>query len=202
MPVIDPDSVKGFLAPEEGAALADCAREAGALGPCLEIGSYCGKSALYIAPAARAAGSVLFTLDHHRGSEEHQKGEGYHDPDLADAATGQVDTLPELRRNLARAGLEEDVVILVGRSAEIARWWRTPLGLLFVDGGHSREAAEADWAGWAGQLARGGLLAIHDVHPDPRDGGRPPYEIWLKAMASGLFEPVRRVGCLEILRRV
>lgn len=200
--MLDPDSVKGFLAPEEGEDLARLAREAGRLGPVLEIGSYCGKSALYLGPAAREAGTVLYTLDHHRGSEEHQPGEEYHDPELFNAALGVFDTLPALRETLFRAQLEDCVIPVVGRSAVIAANWQTPLGLLFIDGGHSMPAALDDYRGWAGRVVAGGILAIHDVFPNPEDGGRPPYEIWKLAVASGLFEPVRRTGTLEVLRRL
>lgn len=200
--MLDPDSVKGFLAPEEGEELARLAREAGRLGPVLEIGSYCGKSALYLGPAAREAGTVLYTLDHHRGSEEHQPGEEYHDPELFNAALGVFDTLPALRETLFRAQLEDCVIPVVGHSAVIAANWQTPLGLLFIDGGHSMPAALDDYRGWAGRVVAGGILAIHDVFPNPEDGGRPPYEIWKLAVASGLFEPVRRTGTLEVLRRL
>jgi len=200
--MISPDDVKGFLAPEEGQALAAFAEEAGRLGPVLEIGSYCGKSALYLGPAVRAAGTVLYTLDHHRGSEEHQKGEEYHDPDLYNAGLGAVETLPALRETLFRAGLEDCVIPVVGRSAMVSAHWTTPLGMVFIDGGHSMEAALADYRGWTGRIVPGGLLAIHDVFPNPEDGGRPPYEIWKLAAGSGLFEPVSRTGTLEVLRRL
>jgi len=200
--MLHPDDVKGFLAKEEGDELARLAREAGTLGPALEIGTYCGKSALYLGPAAREAGTVLYTLDHHRGSEEHQPGEEYHDPELYDAEIGAVETLGALRHTLFRAALEDCVIPLIGRSSIVAANWTTPLGMLFIDGGHSMEAALADYRGWAGRVVTGGILAIHDVFPNPEDGGRPPYEIWKLAMASGLFEQVRRVGTLEVLRRL
>lgn len=199
--MIDPSTVKGFLDPEEGAALAEAVGEIGHLGSIVEIGSYCGKSALYLGPAAREAGTILFTIDHHRGSEEHQKGEGYHDTDLFDAEADAVDTLPELRRTLRRAGLEDCVVPVIGASATVAKWWGAAPGMVFIDGGHSMAAAQADYDGWAHRIAPGGLLAIHDVFPDPADGGRPPYEIWCQARDSGLFEPVKRVKTLEFLRR-
>jgi predicted O-methyltransferase YrrM len=199
--MLDPSTVKGFLDPLEGEALAHLAREAGRLGPVLEIGSYCGKSALYLGPAARAAGTILYTLDHHRGSEEHQRGEEYHDPELYDAALGAVETLPALRHTLFRGELEDCVIPVVGRSSTIAAHWSTPLGMLFIDGGHSMQAALADYEGWTGRIVAGGILAIHDVFPDPADGGRPPYEIWKLAVASGLFDTVNRVGTLEVLRR-
>lgn len=200
--MIDPDTVKGFLAPEEGVALASLAREAGQLGPILEIGTYCGKSALYLGPAARDASTVLYTLDHHRGSEEHQAGEEYHDRELFNEKLGVVETLPALRDTLYRAGLEQCVIPVIGKSAVISRHWTTPLGMVFIDGGHSMEAALADYRGWTGKLVAGGILAIHDVFPNPQDGGRPPHEIWKLAVASGLFETVRRVGTLEVLRRL
>ena len=200
--MLHPDDVKGFLDPVEGEALARYAAEAAALGPVLEIGTYCGKSALYLGPAVRDAGRVLFTLDHHRGSEEHQPGEGYHDPELYNADLGVVETLPALRETLFKAGLEDCVIPVIGTSRTVAAHWTTPLGMVFIDGGHSMDAALADYRGWAGKIVPGGLLAIHDVFPNPEDGGRPPYEIWKLAVASGLFEQVSRTGTLEVLRRL
>lgn len=200
--MLHPDDVKGFLDPVEGEALARYAREAAQLGPVLEIGTYCGKSALYLGPAVREAGRVLFTLDHHRGSEEHQPGEGYHDPELYNADLGVVETLPALRETLFKAGLEDCVIPVIGTSKTVAAHWTTPLGMVFIDGGHSMDAALADYRGWASKVMPGGLLAIHDVFPNPEDGGRPPYEIWKLAVASGLFEQVSRTGTLEVLRRL
>ncbi|WBQ09339.1 class I SAM-dependent methyltransferase [Hyphomonadaceae bacterium ML37] len=201
---LDPQSIKGFLAPDEGGALYARALEAAAAapGPLMEIGSWCGRSSVYLGRAARDTGRVLFAVDHHRGSEEHQPGEGYHDPDLFDAELGRVDTLPALRRSLALADLERWVIPMVGRSDVAGAAWSGPLAFVFIDGGHAMETALSDYRAWAGHVARGGLLAIHDVFPDPKDGGRPPYEIWKLAMASGLFEPAGRVNTLEFLRRV
>lgn len=198
----DPQSVKGFLAPEEGAALTRYGAAGAELGPLLEIGSYCGKSACYLGAAAKEAGIILYSIDHHRGSEEQQPGWEWHDPDLWDETLGAMDTLPEFRRTIRAAGLEEHVTALVGRSAAIARDWRTPLGLVFIDGGHTMKAAMADWRGWGPLVAPGGYLAIHDVWPRPEDGGRPPMEIYRRAVASGLFDPLERVGSLSVLRRV
>jgi predicted O-methyltransferase YrrM len=196
----------GFMPEAEGLALCETAAAYAGKGPVLEVGSYCGKSALYLAAGVRAAGAPgarppVVTVDHHRGSEEHQPGWEYHDPALVDPVTGRFDTLPRLRATLAAAGAEDDVVVIVGRSADVARLWRTPLGLLFIDGGHSEAAAEADYAGWAPWVAPGGALAIHDVFPDPADGGRPPFLIYQWALASGTFTEVRREGSLRVLER-
>lgn len=199
---IDPATVKGFLDPAEGAALYAAALAQAPLGPLLEVGSYCGKSALYLGAAAKAAGTLLFAVDHHRGSEENQPGWEWHDPELWDDAAGALDSLPRFRATLRQAGLEEHVAAVVGRSATLARWWRTPLAMLFIDGGHTTEAALADWRGWSSHLMPGGVLAIHDVFPDPADGGRPPFEIYQLALASGLFVEEAAVKSLRLLRRL
>lgn len=193
------ERTKGFLPSAEGLALRAAAVEAGRLGPLLEVGSYCGLSAIFLGDGARAAGSVLFSIDHHRGSEEHQPGEGYHDPELVDAE-GRVDTLPAFRRTLAAAGLESAVITVVAESAALARVWWLPLGMVFIDGGHGQAAADADYEGWASHVVAGGLLAIHDVFPDPRDGGRPPFMIYQRALSDGYAE-LGAEGSLRILRR-
>jgi hypothetical protein len=189
---------------DEGLALHRAGLEAAATAaaPLLEIGTYCGKSALYLGAAARAAGSMLFTVDHHRGSEENQPGWEHHDPELVDHVTGRTDTLACFRRTMEQADLEEWVMAVVGESAAVSAHWRTPLSLVFIDGGHGREPAWADYLGWAPHVVVGGLLAIHDVFPDPEDGGRPPYELWCRALASGAFTEMTTCGSLRVLRRV
>ena len=199
---IDIDSIKGFLHPDEGAALYQYARASASLGPCLELGSYCGKSTVYLGTAARDANGQVFAVDHHRGSEEHQLGEEYHDPELFDAATKQMDSLPTLRRTLGLAGLEAWVIPVVAASAQAGRYWATPLGMDFVDGGHSLPAALTDYRTWSVHICSGGILAIHDVFPDPADGGQAPFEIYQLALASGLFEEVEMRRTLAILRRI
>lgn len=196
------EAAKGFMPRHEGLALYAAAVEAGALGlPLLEVGTYCGRSTLLLADAARAAGVTAVTVDHHRGSEEQQPGWEYHDPETVDPELGVMDTLPSFRRALYRAGLEDRVLALVGRSPRAAAVWAQPLGLVFVDGGHTDAHANADYEGWAPKLAPGGLLVIHDVFPDPADGGQAPYRIWLRAVESGEFTEVRTVDSLRVLRR-
>jgi MMP 1-O-methyltransferase len=192
----------GFLPQDEGLALYSAAVAAARGGlPLLEVGSYCGRSTVLLAAAARDAGTVAVSVDHHRGSEEQQPGWEYHDPALVDAEVGRMDTLPVFRRTLWRAGLEEHVVAVVGRSPRVAALWGRPLGLVFVDGGHTDEHATADYEGWTPHLAPGGLLAIHDVFPDPADGGQAPYRIYRRALESGRFSEVRAVRSMRVLRR-
>ena len=198
---IDVEQVKGFLDPTEGEALYDYCLASAELGPCLEVGSYCGKSTVYLGEACRIAGTTLFAIDHHRGSEEHQPGEEYHDAALLDDQTGHMDSFREFRATLRAASLEDVVVPLVAASSVVARDWRTPLGMVFIDGGHSMEAAQTDYQGWARHLLPGGMLAIHDIFPNPADGGQAPYEILKVALASGHFEEVARVRTLGLLKR-
>lgn len=199
---IDPDSVKGFLHADEGRRLFELAVDAARHGPVLEVGSYCGKSTLYLGTACKERGALLYAVDHHRGSEEHQPGEAYHDPELLEPGGMRLDSFRAFRDTLARADLEDTVVPLVTGSATAARHWNTPLALVFIDGGHSREAALTDYRCWAGHLQRGGILAIHDLFPDPAEGGQAPYEIYRLACASGLFEVLNTVRTLGALRRL
>lgn len=190
------------MPPDEGLALYEAGLEAGKLGPLLEIGSYCGKSALYLGAAARERGTVLYSIDHHRGSEEIQPGWEHHDPEIVDPRTGLIDTLPFFRRTVADAGLDDVVVGIVGDSPTIARHWSTPLGLVFIDGAHSEEHVRADYEGWAPKVVRGGLVAMHDVYPDPDEGGQGPFRVYEGAIASGAFEELTPTGSLRVLRRI
>ena len=191
----------GFMPDGEGLALHAAALDAAGAGPLLEIGSWCGKSAVYLGDAAEQAGTVLFCVDHHRGSEENQAGWEHHDPSLVDPRTGRLDTLPRFRQTVEDAGLEATVVAVVGESTLVAAHWQTRLGMVFVDGGHGAAPAHADYDAWSPLVAGGGFLAIHDVFEDPAAGGRPPYEVWCQAVASGRFEPVHTAGSLRVLRR-
>lgn len=199
---IDIDAVKGFLADDEGEALFNAAVATAAIGPCLEVGSYCGKSTVYLGTACKQNNNVVYAIDHHRGSEEHQLGEEYHDSDLFDASIEMMDTFREFRKVMREADLEDTVIPIVAPSQLASRRWSTPLGMVFIDGGHSMEAAMTDFRSWASHVASGGILAIHDIFPNPEDGGQAPYTIWKLAKASELFEELPTVNTLGLFRRL
>ncbi|MFH1136691.1 MAG: class I SAM-dependent methyltransferase [Pseudomonadota bacterium] len=186
---------------DEGLRLHDVALEAAALGPCLEIGGYCGKSALYLGAAVKEKGGVLFSIDHHRGSEEQQPGEEYFDPELLDPVSGRIDTFRFFRQTLEAAGLEDTVVPIVSSSQAAARMWNGQLSLVFIDGGHAFETAYTDYASWACHLVPGGFLLFHDLFERPEDGGQAPYNVYKLALASGLFEELPRTKSLGVLKR-
>lgn len=193
-------ATKGFMPEDEGLALHAAGLDGGRVGPLLEIGSYCGKSAVYLGSAAHEVGTVLFTIDHHHGSEENQAGWEHHDTEVVDPRTGRMDTLPFFRRTIEDAGLEGAVVAIVGDSPTVGRFWQTPVGLLFIDGGHAEDVAMADYEGWAHLVSPGGVLAIHDVFENPADGGRAPFRVWQRAVADG-YTPLATTGSLRTLRR-
>ena len=196
------EAAKGFMPPDEGLALYETAVAYGRIGPILEVGTYCGKSAVYLGAAAREADTAAITVDHHHGSEELQPGWDHHDATLVDPATGRMDTLPTFRKTIAAAGLEDHVVAIVGVSATVAALWSTPLGMVFIDGGHAEDLAQADYDGWAPHVLPGGALVFHDIFIDPADGGQAPYRVYRRALASGAWEERRVTGSLRVLERV
>ncbi len=196
------EQVTGFMPADEGRALYDAAVGYLRDGVGVEIGTYCGKSTLMLGAAAQQSGGVLYTVDHHHGSEEHQPGWEYHDSSLVDPVSGRFDTLPSLRRALDSADLDEHVVAVVGKSFVVARGWRTPLQLLFIDGGHTEEAAQRDFDGWARWVDVGGALVIHDVFPNPDEGGQAPFHVYQRALATGAFREVSAIGSMRVLERV
>ncbi len=193
------ERARGFMPVDEGLALHRFASSCPVAGPFLEVGSYCGKSAVYLGAAARDADRILYAVDHHRGSEENQEGWEWHEPDLVDPISKLIDTLPTFRSTIHEAGLEGVVVAIVGDSPKVAANWATELALLFIDGGHGAEPAHLDYEGWTPKLRAGATLLIHDVFPDPADGGRPPYEIYLRALDDGFVE-IGHVGSLRALQ--
>jgi len=195
-------NIKGFLDEDEARRLYDLALEASRIGPCLEIGSYCGKSAVFLGTACCESASILYSLDHHTGSEEQQPGQEYFDPELYDPETGKIDTLKFFRRALSEFGLNDTVVPIIGRSDIIGRFWNTPLGLLFIDGSHAYESVLTDYSLWAKHVLPGGYLVFHDIFPDPKDGGQAPWRVYSKAAESGQYEILPLFKSLGVLKKL
>lgn len=197
-------AAKGFLAEKEGLRLFELAAEGSRLGPCLEIGAYCGKSTLFLAEGCRLTGKhPLFTIDHHRGSPEQQPGELYFDQDLYNDQERTIDTLPFLMTNLRKADLQDWVIPVVAESTRVGAYWRSAsLGLVFIDGGHSEEDAFGDYRVWSPQVVTGGYLCIHDIYRDPADGGQAPLHVLLEAQASGKWRYCGQTETLGVLRRL
>ncbi|KQC09651.1 MAG: hypothetical protein APR62_13895 [Smithella sp. SDB] len=195
------DKVKGFLDEREANYLYKLAMEAGKKAPCLEIGSYCGKSSVYLGTACKENSTVLFSIDHHGGSEEQQPGEEYFDSDLLDKEAGKIDTLKFFRKTIVDFNLEDTIIPIIGRSETIGRVWETPLSLIFIDGSHAYESVLNDYNIWAKNLILGGYLLFHDIFSDPAKGGQAPYLVYQKALSSGLYEEKPMCESLGILIR-
>lgn len=189
------------MADDEAERLYDIALEAAANGPCLEIGSYCGKSAYFIGMACKERGSILFSVDHHMGSEEQQPDQEYFDAELFDKSMGRIDTFRFFRDTLERSGLEDAVVPLVTSSTIAGKMWSTPLSMVFIDGGHSFEAALEDYRTWSPHLIRGGFLVIHDIFFDPAEGGEAPRKIYETAIETKHYTVQKMTGTLGVLCR-
>lgn len=195
------DEIKGFLDKREANYLYRSAFKAAKIAPCLEIGSYCGKSAVYLGTACKENASVLFSVDHHGGSEEQQPGEAYFDPELLNKETGRIDTLEFFRKTIAEFDLEDVVIPIVARAEIVGRFWKIPLSLIFIDGSHAYESVLNDYKIWAKHLVIGGYLLFHDIFPDPAKGGQAPYKVYQIAVASGLYEEMPMCESLGILKR-
>ena len=188
---------KGFMPEAEGEALH--AHAVSSLsGTWLEIGTYCGKSTLILGDAARRVGASLVTVDHHHGSEENQPGWEWHDTSMVDPVSGLLDTLPTFRPVLD--SLSDVCSAVIGSTAAVARWWASSLSLLFLDGNHTEETAQHDYAAFAPFVVPGGTLLVHDVFPDPADGGQAPWHVVQRALSEGFVE-IARHGSLRVLRR-
>lgn len=194
--------IKGFLSPKESKKLQELFQKVHKLGPILEIGTYCGKSAINFAEVAKKFNGLVFSVDHHTGSEEHQLGEEYHDDELFDKRLNKFNTLPEFLKNVILHKKSEYIIPILDESKKAAKRFFEEISLLFIDGGHSKKAALDDYYAWKDKICSGGLLVIHDVFPDPKDGGRPPFEIYSLASESGEFEDLGIYETLGILKRI
>lgn len=199
---IDINTVKGFLDPIEGEALYLYAKQYVRNDPCLEIGSYCGKSSVYLGSAVKENGQKLYSIDHHKGSEEQQPGEEYFDSDLINAEGNGIDTLPFFLETIEKSKLDKFVIPIVSSSEEAYQDFTLNFDMVFIDGGHSEKAAQKDYELWSKRITKGGLLAIHDVFPNPEDGGRPPYNIYRRALESGNFQKLEMIKTLGLLKKV
>jgi MMP 1-O-methyltransferase len=194
---------KGFLSAGEGAKLFEFARAASRRAPCLEIGSYCGKSSLFLAEGCRLAGRYcLFSIDHHRGSQEQQPGQEYFDADLYDSSTGRINTLTHFLRTLEQAGMLASVIPIVGESSQVARnWLGGKLSLVFIDGGHSEDDVNSDCECWTPHIMPGGFLCFHDVYPNPAHGGQAPFRVFERVRLLSKWCYVGLFESLGVLQR-
>lgn len=192
------DTLKGFMPSHEGQALTKWAKKFSQHGPALEIGTFGAKSALYIAAGISTNNQLIYTIDHHLGSEEHQLGEEYFDSDIYDNHLGRVNTVPLMQANLQQFDESKWIIPIIADANVLAPNWKQELGLLFIDGSHTETSAENDYDNWSSKIHSMGALVIHDIYEKPEEGGQAPYLIYQKALNDGfiLYERVDTIVCL------
>ena len=195
------DSIKGFLAHEEGLFLYELTKKYCLKNFAVEIGSYCGKSACYIGQACKENKTYLMTIDHHRGSEEQQYGEEYFDPEEYNYDKKIVDTLPTLLKNIQKFRFEEVILPVINSSELASKDIENNIDLVFIDGSHTFESTRKDYVSWKNKIRIGGILAIHDVYDSEVEGGQAPKEIYEKALSEN-FKLLKRVNSLVALLRI
>ena len=193
-------TIKGFLDHKEGEALYIYCKKFCVQGIAVEIGSYCGKSACYLGQACKENNSYLYSIDHHRGSEEQQLGQEYFDEEIYDHKQERVDTLPFFLKNIATHNLEEFIKPLVMDSESASKIVENNINMIFIDGSHTFNSARNDYEWWKNKIREGGILAIHDIYDSESEGGQAPKEIYLRSLSEG-FKLVERVKSLVILEK-
>ena len=190
--------IKGFMPMHEGKALYKWARKFSEYGPLLEIGTYCGKSSMFLSEGAQANNQYVYTIDHHMGSEEHQVNEEYFDIEIFDELSKRINSFPLFLENINNFGIK-NIVPIVNESSLVAESWNSPLAMVFIDGGHSLETAMNDFISWHEKIISGGALVIHDIFENPEDGGQAPYEVYIHALKNGFsdFDRVDTIVCLK-----
>ena len=188
--------IKGFMPEHEGKALYKWARKFSEYGPLLEIGTYCGKSSMFLSEGAQANNQYVYTIDHHMGSEEHQVNEEYFDIEIFDELSKRINSFPLFLENINNFGIK-NIVPIVNESSLVAKSWSSPLAMVFIDGGHSLETAMNDFISWHEKIISGGALVIHDIFENPEDGGQAPYEVYMHALKNGFndFDRIDTIVC-------
>ncbi len=153
------DHIEGWLSPAEGRQLADLAAQVEPNQTIVELGSWKGKSACWLAAGSRdGKGAKVYAVDHWLGSPE----TSHHFP----SGSGYT-TFAEFDTNVRRFGLEDLIIPVTGLTTAVASTWHHKIGLLFIDAGHDYENVRADFLAWTPYLEPGCHLAFHDSgYPD------------------------------------
>lgn len=134
------------------------AREVGPAGICVEVGTWCGYTALALA----FGGPLVACVDTFLASDL-QTGK------LALERLGEnvPTTLLRFMANGVKAPEPVRLMPMVGHSPEVARaFGPKSVDLVFIDGDHTFEAVVADLTAWSVALKPGGLYCGHDAGQD------------------------------------
>ena len=113
---------------------------------CVEIGSYLGASALFLASGMKEREGNVYCIDT-------WKNEGM--------SEGERDTFDEFLKNTRP--LKDFITPLRGYSIDVARTFDKGIDLIFIDGDHSYEAVKSDIKAWLSKVKNGGIVVFHDI---------------------------------------
>lgn len=129
----------------------------------VEIGTYRGASACWLAAGARAGlGAHVFTIDpHDLPGQRTTTGRGRGGLDFT-----QTEIREHAEQQIRACGLDGHVTMIRGFSTEVAEEWDgPPVGLLFIDGDHREAPARRDLRSWQPHLSREAVIAWDDHAP-------------------------------------
>lgn len=151
----DLGALDGYLWRREGALLARLASLVPGDQAIVELGSFKGKSACYLARGSKVGdGARVHAVDlWDLGGQGEYVHLGF---DLAE-------TFETFERQVAAAKVKTMVTAHKGASTDVAATWSgPPIGLLFIDGDHRYHAVKADLEAWLPHCAPGAWVAFHD----------------------------------------
>ena len=148
--------IDGWLSDSEGELLYKLAKNIPSGQAIVEIGSWKGKSTVWLAKGTEAGqGNKVYSIDPHSRSKAH-------------ISEGERSTYPTFLTNLNKAGVQNTVVPLVTTSDKAARRWQEKVGLLWIDASHEYQDVKRDFLSWKRHLLPGAIVALHDCdQPGP-----------------------------------
>jgi len=146
------EKIDGFLSIKEGELLYNLAKNVKGKGVIVEIGSYKGKSTVWLARGSKAGNKIkVYAIDPHTGNPEHKK------------RFGKIWTFEEFKKNIKYAKVDDIVIPIVKTSEEAAKNFDKPVELIFIDGNHEYKFVKLDFEMWFPKVVNGGIMAFHDT---------------------------------------
>jgi len=143
--------VGGYLTDKEGELLYSLAKNCKGKGVIVEIGSYKGKSTIWLSRGSKAGNKIkVYAIDPHRGS-----------PELREKIQGKIWSYEEFKNNIEKAKVSDIIIPIITTSEEAAKYFEEPVELIFIDGNHSYDHIRLDFKLWFPKVVDCGFMAFH-----------------------------------------
>jgi len=195
----------GLITEREGETLYNLAKNGPGKGAIVEIGSFKGKSTIYLASGSKAAGrEKVYAIDTHMAWKEKGK-------TRAGIYVPKKGAFKFFLSNLRKARVEDWVVPVKEYSHKANEKWSKPIRLLFIDGSHKYLHVKLDFLLWEPFIAKGGIIALHDSHEieSVKDFGRkcpwirgPKKVVNERIIKSKRFKNIRIVDTITIATKI